>query len=203
MNAAAVAALRAYARAPAPSENEGDDRCDLCGRPLSDRHDHLVELAARALRCACPGCAALGSTASGRATLRIERRARRLREGLDDAAWAALGIPIGLAYIVRWSQGDEVVAGFPSAGGAATAPLDGAVWASVVQRIPGLADLRPDVEALLVRRLAGAREQWVVSLDLCHELLGHLRRPPGGAGSGAVAAAVERFFAALAEEARD
>lgn len=203
MNAAAVAALRAFARPPARTGPEGDERCDLCGRALPDWHDHVVELVARALLCACPGCAALGLTARGRATLRVERRARRLRDGLDDAAWAALGIPIGLAYIVRWSHGDEVVACFPSAGGAATAPLDCAVWASVVQRIPALADLRPDVEALLVRRLAGAREQLVVSLDLCHELLGHLRRPPGGPGSGAVAAAIDRFFAALAEEARD
>jgi hypothetical protein len=193
----AVAALRAFARTGAQVEET--DHCDLCRAALPARHEHLVELGARALRCACSTCARLGQSGTGRPARRIERTQRRLGQVIDDAGWAALGIPIGLAFIVRWSDADEVVAYFPSAGGAAASPLDRGAWTALVAQAPALAGVRADVEAILVRRLAGTGQQFLVSLDLCYELLGRMRRPRGGAGSGAVAEEITRFFVELAE----
>jgi hypothetical protein len=199
MSGSAVAALRAFAR---PRPRALGEACELCGAALGERHEHVVEPAARALRCACGPCAALGLGAKGRPAKRIERGVAALAGGLDDGAWAALGIPVGLAFVVHWSEGDEVVAFFPGAGGVAASPLDRAAWMALVERSPALARLRPDVEALLVARLPGRRQQWMASLDICHELLGLLRAGEAR-GPAAAAAVIDRFLAGLTEERRD
>lgn len=40
---------------------------------------------------------------------------------------------------------------------------------------PVLGSLAPDVEALLVNRVRGARGHWVVPIDECHALVGLIR----------------------------
>src|SRR4051794_40404868 len=93
-----LAALRRFAALRAGGEQE---RCDLCAAPLGPSHDHLVEPATRRLLCACQACAILFGYRAATKYRRVPRdayAAAGLR--LDDAAWNALGIPIGLAFFV-------------------------------------------------------------------------------------------------------
>ena len=54
-------------------------------------------------------------------------------------------------------------------------PLD--TWAEVIDANPQLTTLQPDVEAFLVRSRSkgGGTECYVVPIDVCYELVGHLR----------------------------
>jgi hypothetical protein len=44
-----------------------------------------------------------------------------------------------------------------------------------VAATPGLGTLKPDVEALLVRAVDQKVEAFLVPIDVCYELVGHLR----------------------------
>jgi hypothetical protein len=58
--------------------------------------------------------------------------------------------------------------------------------------MPVVADLRPDVEALLLRR---GGDSYLVPIDVCYELVGRLRRLWRGFDGGQEAhAAVEELF---------
>ncbi|AUX46842.1 hypothetical protein SOCE26_083510 [Sorangium cellulosum] len=196
----ALARLRAFTAAEAaPARAE---RCDICGVPLPGEHRHLLERAASRLRCACVGCAI---TAGGRADDRfraVEPRCERLAGASpSDARWQALGIPIGLAFLQRVGDGAEVIARYPSPAGLVRSPVDPEAWSALVADYPALDPLQPEVEALLVRRLHGARDHYLVSIDECFRLGGILRRGWRGLGGGDVWAEVDRFFAQLRSRA--
>ena len=58
-----------------------------------------------------------------------------------------------------------------------------------------LAQLEPDVEALLVNRARGAREHWLVPIDDCYGLVGLIRtRWRGLTGGKEVWEEIGRFF---------
>ncbi len=60
------------------------------------------------------------------------------------------------------------------------------------------ASLEPDVEALLVNRARGARDQWIVPIDDCYQLVGLIRlRWRGLTGGKEVWEEIGDFFAAL------
>jgi hypothetical protein len=48
-------------------------------------------------------------------------------------------------------------------------------WAELEAANPILRTLSPDVEALLVNRVRGARQQWIVPIDECYALIGLIR----------------------------
>jgi hypothetical protein len=50
---------------------------------------------------------------------------------------------------------------------------------------PVLADLHPDIEALLINRMNGAREYYLVSIDRCYALIGLMRKHWRGLSGGA------------------
>jgi hypothetical protein len=184
-----LAALRAFAR-PRPEV----ERCDLCAQPLAERHEHLLDPAKRDLRCACTACALLFPS-ENRGWKRVPPRAARFDSSrIDDAAWAALGLPIGLAFLVKTSApAPRLVAHYPSPAGATESQLD-------LEAAPFL-DLEPDIEALLVNRTGARRDAFIVSIDRCFALVGLIRRTWRGFSGGEDArASIDRFFDDLAAE---
>jgi hypothetical protein len=188
---------RLRARSPAKPAEE-HERCDLCSAPIGDHHDHLVDPRARDLRCACGACASLfGPDGDGR-WKRVRYKADRLDAfSLGDDSWAALGIPIDLAFFFRSSRDARVVAMYPSPAGATESLLSLDAWARIESENPVLRDLEPDVEALLVRRGRASRggEHYRVSIDACYALVGRIRAHWRGLGGGTeVWAQIGAFF---------
>jgi hypothetical protein len=192
-----LALLRAFARRAAPAE-----RCGVCGAPLDPRHDHLLDSRRGALRCACGACAVLLEGGEAARWRRVPPRVERLAPlRVDDGRWAALGVPIGLAFFVRRSEG-AVIARYPSPGGAVEAVIPPGAWAALVAGSPALGTLAPEIEALLVRDRGGAMACWRVSIDRAYRLAGLVRRFwRGFSGGDDLQAELDRFFAALDEEA--
>ena len=113
-----------------------------------------------------------------------------------------LGVPVGLAFFVPRSGG-TVEAYYPSPGGPTRWEVDAAAWRDVVARCPQLADLAPEVEALLVNTTRGHHEHWLVPIDDCFALVAIVRREWRGLSGGArVWPEIDRFFAALTERFR-
>ena len=66
-----------------------------------------------------------------------------------------------------------------------------------------LAQMEPDVEALLVNRARGARDHWLVPIDDCYALVGLIRtRWRGLTGGKDVWEEIGRFFEALDRRSR-
>ncbi|GLW09278.1 hypothetical protein Misp01_44070 [Microtetraspora sp. NBRC 13810] len=181
-------------------------RCELCAAPIAEEHRHLVEPGVREPRCACRPCALLFDrppAAGDRYRLVPDRRWHLPGFALDDATWAALNIPVRMAFAYRDSAADRTVVLYPSPAGAVEAPVDGRTWAAVEAANPVLTRLAPDVEALLIDRTDGARDHWLVPIDDCYALVALLRtRWQGLAGGADVWRAVAGFFAGLRHRAR-
>ena len=188
-------------RGPAPGE-----ACELCAVGIPATHRHVVDLAQRSLLCTCRGCALLFEAepaADGRYRSVPERYLRVAPFTLDPAHWAALQVPVGVAFVVHATPLGAPVAFYPSPGGATESELSMDAWQDVVADNPVLEDVRPDVEAVLVRsdRGAGAGADgppacWVTPVDRCYELVGRLRLSWRGFDGGQEArAALQAFFA--------
>ncbi|MBS1869280.1 MAG: hypothetical protein JSS99_06415 [Actinobacteria bacterium] len=202
-----MAQLARPAPAPGPAAAAQEERCDLCGEPVAPRHRHLVDLDERRVLCACRACALLmDRPAAGGGRLRlIPTRRRRLDAlRLDAAAWARLRLPVELAFLFHSSAAGRTVAVYPSPLGATESALALDAWDELVASEPALAELEPDVEALLVCRARGLDERWLVPIDDCYALVGALRTRWRGFGGGAEAwQAIERFFEDLDRRARE
>src|SRR5690348_9893768 len=183
-------ALREFARAAAAP------RCELCAGPLPARHEHVLDRRNGALRCACASCG-LGVTAKT-PWERVARQCRPVPLSLDADTWAALQVPINLPFFWRRGSTGQIVAMFPSPAGATESEVPAYAWAALVARAPSLGDLRADVEALLICRVHLPALSYVVSMDLCFELVGLLRLHWRGFSGGAdVWQHLQRFFAEL------
>ena len=192
-------------REPAPAPQPAGERCELCGEPLPEQHRHIVDVQARALLCACRACVLLldrDGAGGGHFRLVPERRRRLEDFRLDDAAWDALAIPVGLAFFFHATPAGRVVAFYPGPMGATESALPLDAWGELAAANPALAGLEPDVEALLVNRALGAREYWIVPIDDCYRLVALIRTNWRGLNGGAeVREATTRFFDHLREEA--
>ena len=145
--------LRDFARQRPPAE-----RCDLCGRELGSRHEHLMEPAVRRLVCACGPCAVLFSNQAGARYKRVPRRVRMLKDfQITDQQWDGLRLPIHLAFFFHSTPQDRMVACYPSPAGATESLLHLDTWDEVVSANPVLATMEADVEALLANRVGHAR----------------------------------------------
>jgi hypothetical protein len=121
---------------------------------------------------------------------------------LSDAEWDALGIPIGLAFFFFSTPEGRILALYPGPAGPTESLLTLDAWTGLVARNPFLADLEPDVEALLVNRVNGANEYYVMPIDRCYALVGLIRTHwQGIAGGEEVWEAIGSFFASLREPA--
>jgi hypothetical protein len=198
-----VARLRRMARgraAPeppaAPAAAEGA-RCDLCGGRMSEDHRHLLDVHERRILCACEPCVAMRS---GEDDLRPTGTRVVLLDGfeLGDELWAKFQIPIGLAFFLRSDVAGGVVALYPSPAGATECELYLDAWNELVAANPVLGDLEPEVEALIVNRLADPPAHAIVPIDRCYELVGMIKASwEGISGGDAVQNSVEAFFARL------
>lgn len=182
------------------------ERCELCAVAVEADHRHLVDTEKRALVCACAPCALLmeqPGAAAGRFRTVPARYLTDPEHRLDESAWEALQIPVGVAFLFRNAALDRLVALYPSPAGATESELEPATWTDVLggSRLAGL--LEPDVEALLLRRTDGRFECHLVPIDICYELVGRMRLLWQGFDGGAEArAALDAFFADVARRVR-
>ncbi|MBZ3905988.1 DUF5947 family protein [Streptomyces griseiscabiei] len=199
---AATAGLRRFVteRPPRP------ERCELCAVAVPGEHRHLVDTEKRALVCACTACALLmeqPGAAAGRFRAVPARYLTDPGHRLDDTAWEALQIPVGVAFLFRNAALDRLVALYPSPAGATESELDPATWEAVLGGSRLAALLEPDVEALLLHRTGERGRCHLVPIDICYELVGRMRLLWQGFDGGAEArAALDTFFAEVARRAR-
>jgi hypothetical protein len=174
--------------------------CDLCSVPLRPDHPHLAEPAKRRLLCVCRGCDILLGDSIDTKYRRVPRHSRILENFLlTDADWDALGIPIGLAFF-QTTSGGRALAFYPGPAGPIESLLDLKAWSQLVASNPVLAEQQPEVEALLVNRINGAREYFQVPIDRCYSLVGIIRTHWRGVSGGDEAwKAIADFMNALRE----
>ncbi len=180
--------------------------CELCHTILGSEHQHLLQRSDRQILCACEACVVLFSHRTHeRAFLRIPCDARRLSGfAITDADWAALRLPIDLAFFATNSSEGRVIAYYPSPAGPTESHLDLGAWSDLVVKNPMLGCIQPDVEALLVNRTRGRRDYFIAPIDQCYKLTGLIRRKWRGLSGGDEAwRAVAAFFEALAGSAQE
>jgi hypothetical protein len=189
---------------PAPSAQE---RCEMCAEPITEQHQHVVDLASRGLMCTCRPCYLL-FTADG-AQLRYRAVPDRYLSFagvvLDARQWDELEIPVGLAFFFGNSELGRTVAFYPGPAGATESELPLGAWDRVVEGHPVLRTLAPDVEALIVRMPGRTSEGgcFLVPIDRCYGLVGELRRVWRGFDGGQEARTLlDGFFADLAARSR-
>ena len=181
---AALARPRSSDKAPRGSEAE---QCELCAEPIAPEHRHLLDLESRRLLCACRACSILfdRAGAGGGHYRLVPDRSRLVTDlELDDVAWQSFEIPVDMAFFFDSSAAGRVVAFYPSPLGATESLLDLDAWQDVLAANPVLAELEPDVEALLVNRARGRREHWLLPVDRCYEVVGLVRTHWKGFGGG-------------------
>jgi len=199
--------LRDLAQGPAEARREAaEEQCELCSEPIPAQHRHLIDVYDRRLLCACRACSILfDHRGAGGGHFRLLPDRSRYVEGfeLDDLLWQNFRIPVDLAFFFHSSAAERVVAFYPAPVGATESLLELDAWAGLVVANPVLAELEPDVEALLVNRTRGARDHWLVPIDRSYALVGVIRTHWKGFGGGPeVWAEVDRFFDGLRREAK-
>jgi hypothetical protein len=203
---APLAALRRVTRSR-PQQDPGE-RCEMCAAPIRSEHSHVVNLDSRGLMCTCRACYLLftDETAALRYRAVPERYLSFGEFMLDTRAWDELQIPVGLAFLFQNSVQQRTIAFYPGPAGATESELPLAAWQQIVRDNPQLAVLRPDVEALLVRRSdpgGGNGSCYLVPIDACYELVGRLRMLWRGFDGGQQAhQAMDAFFAGVHERSR-
>jgi hypothetical protein len=192
-----LAALRRFVRPRAAAV----ERCELCSAELAAEHQHLVEPSSRTMVCACEPCAILFS---GQAEMKYKRVPRRIRSlpdfQLTDGQWDSLMIPIQLAFFFDSTPAGRVLALYPSPAGPVESLLALDSWEEIVRDNPVLKELEPDVEALLIKRVGGLSEYYLVPIDECYKLVGLIRAHWRGLSGGTeVWREIGQFFARLKE----
>jgi hypothetical protein len=195
---AVLARIRA-SRPPAPEYGS----CDMCGSPVADAHQHVVDVANRSLMCTCRPCYLLFTRDDAQLAYRAVPDRYLGLPDLPVPVWEELELPVGTAFLFRNSELERVVGFYPGPAGATESALPLSAWERVVAVAPALATLRPDVEALLVRASSQRIEAFVVPVDVCYELVGHLRTLWRGFDGGQeVHRRLEEFFGIVRSRAR-
>ena len=198
--AGVVSGLRGLARQPARGSapaTAADEVCDLCGIGISSDHRHLLALSERRIVCACEACWAMRSgegdyRPTGNRTLWLGELE------VPDDLWASFQIPIGLAFFMESTVTSCVVAMYPSPGGATESELHFDSWSRMRALNPVLEGLEPDIEGLIVNRLADPPLYVIAPIDRCYELTGTIKAHwEGISGGSGVETAVGEFFEAL------
>jgi Family of unknown function (DUF5947) len=190
-----------------PRRVEGE-RCDMCAEPITQQHGHVVDLVHRRLLCTCRPCYLLFTDQQAALRYRAvpDRYGSVEQLAFTAADWDALQIPVGLVFAFHNSTQHRIVAFYPGPAGATESELAMDAWTAVLARNPGLAEVRPDVEAVLIRALddpVRPFEAWVVPIDACYQLVGTLRQSWRGFDGGSEArAAIASFFDEVARRAR-
>ena len=183
------------------------ERCEMCGRELAPDHQHLIEPEKRKFICACDACSILFTLQAGTKLRRVPKRIRFLPDfRMSDGQWNRLMIPIELAFFFDSSVQGRIVAFYPSPAGATESLLALETWKEIVNENPVLAEMTPDVEALLVNRVGvergAAAEHYITPIDDCYKLVGLIRLYWRGLSGGTeMWREIAAFFSALKEKA--
>lgn len=182
------------------------ERCEMCAAQIGSEHQHVVNLESRGLMCSCRACYLLFTDQDAHLRYRAvpERYLSFADVAMDARAWDELQIPVGLAFLFRNSVQRRMIAFYPGPAGATESELPLDAWDRIVSHSPELAVLRPDVEALLVRRTKGPGDSChLVPIDACYELVGRLRAVWRGFDGGREAHdAMDAFFAQVEARSR-
>jgi hypothetical protein len=198
--------LRRLAQSASQEREAALERCELCGEVIPANHRHLLDLQSRGLMCACQACKILfdrKEAGVGHYRLVPDRRLRIEGFRLEDEDWAALEIPVDMAFFFHSTRDERVSAFYPSPAGPTESLLRLDAWQDIERANPVLLSLDPDVEALLVNRARGARQHFIVPIEDPYRLVALIRsRWRGLTGGQEVWEGIESFFAELAEGAR-
>jgi hypothetical protein len=198
--------LRRLARSASEEREAALERCELCGEAIPPNHRHLLDLRSRELMCACQACKILfdrKEAGVGHYRLVPDRRLRIEGFRLEDEDWAALEIPVDMAFFFHSTRDERVNAFYPSPAGPTESLLRLDAWQDIERANPVLLSLEPDVEALLVNRARGARQHFIVPIEDPYRLVALIRsRWRGLTGGQEVWEGIEAFFAELGEGAR-
>ena len=173
-----IALLRRIAATkPAPA----GERCEMCGEPITEEHQHVVDVEGRGMLCTCRPCYLLFIDADARLRYRAvpDRYLSFPDFELGPGQWEELEIPVGLAFFFYSSKLERTVAFYPGPAGATESELSLEAWGAVLARNPHLSVAAADTEALLIRGPGPERAQsdcYLVPVDACYELVGQLRR---------------------------
>src|ERR671921_2250848 len=186
--------LRRFAReesekATKAAVEAAQEHCDLCSEPIPSEHRHLLEVSTREMMCACRPCSILfdsEAASEGKYRLMPDRRLFLEDFELSDVQWESLRVPVDMAFFFYSTPAERVVAFYPSPMGPTESLLKLSAWVELERRNPVLGAMDRDVEALLVNRVRGTREYFLVPMDKCYSLVGlirmHWRGFTGGQG---------------------
>ncbi|MEO7196476.1 MAG: DUF5947 family protein [Pseudonocardiaceae bacterium] len=190
------------AAAPPPLA-ERIERCEMCAASIPEWHGHVVDVEGRGLMCTCRPCALLFTkegSGGGRYRAVPERYRYAANVPLAAATWDSIGIPVAMAFFFTNSELGQTVAFYPSPAGATESLLSLEAWTDLLTATPTLADLLPDVEALLIHKGEAGFECFAIPIDACYQLVGLVRRHWKGFDGGEEAwTAIHEFFADLRE----
>jgi hypothetical protein len=207
----AFSSLRRFAEEDAgEAEREAaaavQERCDLCAEPIPPGHRHLLDVSSREMMCACRPCSILfdrQAASEGKYRLVPDRRLFLEDFAMDDARWESLRVPVEMAFFFYSTPAGRVVAFYPSPMGPTESLLSLDAWEELEANNPVLQGMERDVEALLVNRVRGAGEHYLVPIDECYALVGLIRtRWRGLSGGGEVWEGIGRFFEELRGRSR-
>jgi hypothetical protein len=202
----AFSSLRRFAneeseKAEKKAVEAAQERCDLCGEPIPSEHRHLMEVSTREIMCACRPCSILfdsEAASEGRYRLIPDRHLFLDNFEMSDAQWESLRIPVDMAFFFYSTPAERVVAFYPSPMGPTESLLKLRSWEELERCNPVLQRMERDVEALLMNRVRGAREHFLVPIDECYSLVGLIRmRWRGLSGGREVWDEIARFFEEL------
>lgn len=175
----------------------------MCGVAVAVEHGHVADTQDHRLLCVCRPCYLLFSAdGAGGARFRGVGETIRVVDDLvlAETDWAALEIPVELAFFL--SQGDPptYAAFYPGPSGATESTLDLGAWQDVLAANPALAAAEADVEAVLLRHHDPGFSCYVTPVDVCYELVGIVRAQWVGLTGGAdVWSRIDAFFDGLAQ----
>ena len=181
----------------APPRPRPGERCDMCNVLVAHEHEHVVNTDTRNLMCTCRGCWLLfTSDSAGRYRAVPDRYAVVDGFAISGDTWDSFQIPVSVAFFFINSSLGRVAAFYPSPAGATESLLELDAWDDLAAANPLLATLAPDVEALLLRVGDDGTDAFVVPIDACYELVGHMRKLWRGFDGGREAKdALDGFFA--------
>ena len=201
-------ALRRFAteeseNATKASAEAAQEYCELCGEPIPSEHRHLLEVSTREIMCVCRPCSILfDSEAASEGKYRLVPDRRLFLEDFEmsDVQWESLRIPVDMAFFFYSTPSERVAAFYPSPMGPTESLLKLSAWEELERYNPVLEGMQRDVEALLVNRVRGAREHFLVPIDECYSLVGLVRMHWRGLSGGReVWEKIDRFFEDLRE----
>jgi len=199
--------LRRFANEESEKETKAaQEYCDLCGEPITPDHRHLLEVSTREMMCVCRPCSILfdsEAASEGRYRLVPDRRLFLEDFEMHDVQWESLRIPVDMAFFFYSTPAERVAAFYPSPMGPTESLLKLSAWEELERCNAVLGGMVRDVEALLLNRVRGAREHFLVPIDECYSLVGLIRiHWRGLSGGREVWEKIDRFFEDLRERSK-